>query len=51
MLPNPFYRDGGPSFGPALLATRGPDPEMDRLNRARSISMVLSDNRAASAWV
>ena len=51
MLPNLFYRDGGPSFDPALLATRGPDPEMDRLNRARSISMVLSDNRAASAWV
>ena len=46
MLPNLFYRDGGPSFDPALLATRGPDPEMDRLNRALSHSMVLSDTRA-----
>ena len=46
MLPNLFYRDGGPSFDPALLATRGPDPEMDRLNRALSISMVLSDTRS-----
>ena len=45
MLPNLFYRDGGPSFDPALLATRGPDPEMDRLNRALSHSMVLSDTR------
>ena len=46
MLPNLFYRDGGPSFDPALLASRGPDPEMDRLNRALSHSMVLSDTRA-----
>ena len=46
MLPNLFYRDGGPSFDPALLATRGPDPEMDRLNRALSHSMVLADTRA-----
>ena len=46
MLPNLFYRDGGPSFDPALLATRGPDPEMDRLNRALSHAMVLSDTRA-----
>ena len=46
MLPNLFYRDGGPSFDPALLATRGPDPEMDRLNRALSHSRVLSDTRA-----
>ena len=46
MLPNLFYRDGGPSFDPAHLATRGPDPEMDRLNRALSHSMVLSDTRA-----
>ncbi len=46
MLPNLFYRDGGPSFDPALLATRGPDPEMERLNRALSHSMVLSDTRA-----
>jgi len=46
MLPNLFYRDGGRSFDPALLATRGPDPEMDRLNRALSHSMVLSDTRA-----
>ena len=46
MLPNLFYRDGGRSFDPALLATRGPDPEMDRLNRALSHSMVLSDTQA-----
>ena len=32
MLPNLFYRDGGPSFDPALLPAHGPDPEMVRLN-------------------
>ena len=46
MLPNLFYRDGGRSFDPALLATRGPDPEMERLNRALSLAMVLSDTGA-----
>ena len=46
MLPNLFYRGGGRSFDPALLATRGPDPEMERLNRALSLAMVLSDTRA-----
>ncbi len=46
MLPNLFYRDGGPSFDPALLPTRGPDPEMMRLNLALTHERVLSDTAA-----
>ncbi len=46
LLPNLFYRDGGPSFDPALLPTRGPDPEMMRLNHALSHAQVLADTRA-----
>ena len=46
MLPNLFYRDGGPSFDPTHLATQGIEPEMDRLNHALSHAMVLSDTRA-----
>jgi carboxymethylenebutenolidase len=46
LLPNLFYRDGGPSFDPALLATEGPDPEMMRLNLALSHAQVLADTRA-----
>lgn len=43
MLPNLFWRDGGPSFDPALLPTKGPDPEMMRLNHATTHAMVLAD--------
>jgi carboxymethylenebutenolidase len=46
MLANLFYRDGGPSFDPALLPTRGPDPEMMRINLATTHDMVLADTRA-----
>jgi carboxymethylenebutenolidase len=45
VLPNLFYRDGGPSFDPALLPTHGPDPEMMRLNLALSHAQVLADTR------
>lgn len=43
MLPNLFWREGGPSFDPALLPTHGPDPEMMRLNHATTHAMVLAD--------
>jgi len=46
MLPNLFYRQGGPSFDPARLATGAPDPEMMRLNRATTHALVLSDTAA-----
>jgi carboxymethylenebutenolidase len=46
MLANLFWREGGPSFDPALLPTRGPDPEMTRLNHATTHAMVLADTRA-----
>jgi carboxymethylenebutenolidase len=45
-LPNLFYRDGGPSFDPALLLTEGPDPEMMRLNMALTHAQVLADTKA-----
>lgn len=50
-LPNLFYRDGGPSFDPALLPVRGPDPEMMRLNLALSHAQVLADTRALLAFL
>ena len=43
MLPNLFWREGGPSFDPALLSTHGPEPEMMRLNHATTHAMVLAD--------
>ena len=46
MLANLFYRDGGPSFDPALLQTQGPDPEMMRINMATTHAMVLADTEA-----
>lgn len=46
MLPNLFYRWGGPSFDPADLATKGPDPEMIRLNQALSHAFCLADTKA-----
>jgi carboxymethylenebutenolidase len=46
MLANLFYRDGGPSFDPALLPSHGPDSEMVRLNHATTHDMVLSDTEA-----
>jgi carboxymethylenebutenolidase len=46
MLANLFYREGGPSFDHALLQTRGPDPEMMRINLATTHDMVLSDTEA-----
>ena len=49
MLPNLFYRDGGPSFDPRLLPTQGPDPAMMRLNHALTHALCLADTRAALA--
>ncbi len=46
MLANLFYRDGGPSFDPALLPSQGPDPEMMRLNMALTHAKVLADTEA-----
>ncbi|MGI9434552.1 MAG: dienelactone hydrolase family protein [Geminicoccaceae bacterium] len=46
MLANLFYRDGGPSFDSALLLTKGPDPEMMRLNMALTHAKVLADTEA-----
>jgi carboxymethylenebutenolidase len=46
MLANLFYRDGGPSFDPALLPTRGLDPQMMRINLATTHAMVLADTGA-----
>ena len=46
MLPNLFYRDGGRSFDTTHIATRGLDPEMERLNHALTHAMVLSDTQA-----
>jgi carboxymethylenebutenolidase len=50
MLPNLFYRDGGPSFDPALLPTRSPDPEMMRLNMALTHALCLRDTEALLAF-
>lgn len=46
LLANLFYRDGGPSFDPARLATDGPDPNMMKLNLALQHEQVLSDTLA-----
>lgn len=46
MLANLFWRDGGPSFDPALLPTKGPDPEMLRLNQAYTHALCLADTAA-----
>jgi carboxymethylenebutenolidase len=43
MLPNLFWREGGPSFDPAPLAEGKLDPEMVRLNHATTHAMVLAD--------
>ena len=46
MLANLYYRDGGPSFDPKLLPTRGPDPEMQRLNFGLTHAHCLADTKA-----
>lgn len=46
MLPNLFWRDGGPAFDPALLPTKGPDPEMLRLNQVYTHTLCLADTAA-----
>lgn len=48
-LPNLFYRDGGPSFDAAPLASGQLDPEMVRLNDQLSIDMTVSDCAAVLA--
>jgi carboxymethylenebutenolidase len=49
-LPNLFWRDGGPSFDPALLPVRGPDAEMMRLNHAYTHARGLADTAAVLAF-
>lgn len=46
LLPNLFYRDGGPSFDPALAIDDNYDPRMTRLNDALSMDMTVSDTTA-----
>jgi carboxymethylenebutenolidase len=46
MLPNLYYRDGGPSFDPAPLAEGKLDPRMMALNDALSMDMTVRDDRA-----
>jgi carboxymethylenebutenolidase len=46
VLANLFYREGGPSFDPALLPAQGPDPKMMRLNMDTTHAMVLADTEA-----
>ena len=46
MLPNLFYRDGGPSFDAALVVDDNYDPRMSRLNAALSMDMTASDTTA-----
>ena len=48
-LPNLFYRDGGPSFDPALLASGRQDPKMVELNDSLSTAMTVSDCAALLA--
>ena len=49
MLPNLFWRFGGPSFDPLLLPSKGPDPEMMRLNTAYTHALCLADTAALLA--
>lgn len=49
LLPSLFYRDGGPSFDPAHLASHEPDPEMMRLNRELTHARCLADTGALLA--
>ncbi len=48
-LPNLFYRDGGPSFDAAPLASGQLDPAMVRLNDKLSMEMTVSDCAAVLA--
>lgn len=51
LLPNLFYRDGGPAFDPAPLAEGRLDPLMVRLNDELSHARVLADTQAMLAWI
>lgn len=46
MLANLYYRDGGPSFDPSVLATGTLDPRMMALNDALSMAMTAGDTKA-----
>jgi len=46
MLANLYYRDGGPSFDPSVLATGVLDPRMMALNDALSLAMTAADTKA-----
>ena len=50
MLANLYYRDGGPSFDPRVLATGELDPRMMALNGALSTAMTASDTKAMLAF-
>jgi carboxymethylenebutenolidase len=49
MLPNLFYRDGGPSFDAAPLAQDKLDPLMVKLNDATTTAMTVRDTAALIA--
>ena len=46
LLPNLFYRDGGPSFDPARVIEGNYDPRMTGLNAALTMDMTVSDTAA-----
>lgn len=50
VLPNLFYRAGGPSFDASALPTRI-DPRMEALNVETSMAMVAADTRALVSWL
>lgn len=50
LLPNLFWRWGGPSFDPGLLPEHGPDPAMMRLNAAYTHALGLADTAALLAF-
>jgi len=50
LLPNLFWRWGGPSFDPARLREHGPDPAMMRLNATYTHALGLADTAALLAF-
>ena len=50
LLPNLFYRDGGPSFDPGQLVEDKYDPRMMALNAALTMDMTVSDTMAMLAF-
>ncbi len=50
MLPDLFYRDGGPSFDPAQAEGDRYDPRMTALNAALTLDMTVDDTAALLAF-